>query len=278
MSEDFRWSIDELLVRYDLEPQLSDVFVEGQFDKEILTQALRATRDTAIYEVDVVDIPYELLQRHGLTSGNKQRVIALSKELAQLPSEALVKCLIDRDLDHWFGELTDSPRLRWTRFCSIESHFLTPEIVRDIVLTTGRAKISQAELFVASLFIVLKTLYGLRLTDRELKLGLKWVAVRKYLSSTNDSIEINVEKYVVAVLNANSQLAKKSEFLTSYEAWMIKLDCDVRLASRGHDYTELLAWAVVEFSGLKAFGQQSSIERLFVLLARSIESLTDELQ
>ena len=35
MMNDFRWTVEELLARYELEPELLDVFVEGGFDREV---------------------------------------------------------------------------------------------------------------------------------------------------------------------------------------------------------------------------------------------------
>jgi hypothetical protein len=152
MTEENRWSISELIARYELEPELIDVFVEGTFDREVLAQSVPRTRGgPAFYEIDTVDVKPALLAKHGLTSGNKQRVIALARELATLPAEAKVICLVDRDLDHWFGELLSTPRLKWTRYCSIESHFLTPATVIDVLITTGRAKIKRLETFINSL-------------------------------------------------------------------------------------------------------------------------------
>ncbi|WP_137895259.1 hypothetical protein [Ramlibacter sp. 2FC] len=279
MSDQTRWSIEELLARYDLEPQLADVFVEGSFDKEILSQVFnQSARRATFYEVDTVDVPPDLLRRHGLTSGNKQRLIALSKEFEALTSDASVVCLVDRDLDHWFGNISDTHRLRWTRFCCIESHFITREIVIDVALTTGASRIKQVDIFVISLFNVLKTLYAFRLADRELSLSLKWVALRKYLARDGDAVQLNTDKYVAATLGANAALAKKQEFAGSWNTWLTKLDGDVRLSARGHDYTELLAWAIGEFNGHKAFGQQAAVERLLVLLARSVPTISNELQ
>ena len=41
MSENTRWTINELRARYELEPTIRDVFVEGKFDQEILSSCLR---------------------------------------------------------------------------------------------------------------------------------------------------------------------------------------------------------------------------------------------
>lgn len=273
-----RWSVDELLVRYELEPQLADVFVEGTVDKEILSEVFsHLSREEIFYEVDTVNIPQELLLRHSLTSGNKQRVVALSRELENLKGHARVKCLVDRDLDHWFDEVKDTARLRWTRFCAIESHFITAEIVTDLVIKTASARVTDAKTLVDSLFEILKFLYALRLTDRELALSLRWVALKKYLVREGDALRIDNERYVTATLGSNAALAKKDAFVRAAQKWQLQLDCDVRLASRGHDYSELLAIAISEFGGHKAFKDQTAVERLFVLLAKSVPSLAQEL-
>jgi hypothetical protein len=81
-----------------------------------------------------------------------------------------------------------------------------------------------------------------------------------------------------AVLNSNAAMKKQSEFAKATEAWQQRLSCDVRLAFRGHDYTELLAWAVSEFNGQREFATAIAVERLFVLLARSVSSLGLEVQ
>lgn len=276
---DNKWTIEELLARYQLEPDLRDVFVEGTFDREVLTHHLKASNaGHAFYEVDTVDVPASVLKVYGLTSGNKQRVIALSNELSNAPVEAQVYCLVDRDLDHWFGKTENSARLRWTAFCSIENHFLNAETIRDVVMTTSRAKIVNFDAFVTSLMNVLRQLYALRLADRELSLNLKWITNRKYLSVDSGSIVFDLPRYTHAVLNASAATKKKSEFQKAVDAWQEKLDCDVRLACRGHDYTELLAWAVSEFKGQREFSTADAVERLFVLLARSVSSLAIEVQ
>lgn len=277
--QDIKWTIEELQARYHLEPELRDVFVEGMFDREVLTHHLRAS-DTGhtFYEIETVDVPASVLEVHGLTSGNKQRAIALSNELTSVPVGARVYCLVDRDLDHWFGKLESSARLRWTAFCSMESHFLNAETIRDVVVTTSRAKIANFDAFITSLLSVLRQLYALRLADRELGLNLKWIAYRKYLSTNSSAIAFNLQGYTQAVLNASSATKRRNDFQEAIDSWRQKFDCDIRLTCRGHDYTELLACAVSEFKGQRDFATAGAVERLFVLLARSVSSLADEVR
>jgi hypothetical protein len=279
MTQDNRWSIQELLARYDLEPELVDLFVEGAFDKEVLTQACASNiQRRAVYEIDSVDVPASVLAKHGLSHGNKQRVIALSKELAGIAKDAKVVCLVDRDLDHWFAPIENTHRLRWTLFCSLECHFMTAETIRDIAVTTGRAKIKQFDQFTEGLLSTIRALYALRLSDRELGLNLKWVALRKYLKRVDDSVVFDAARYSTALLASNAKSQTKGAFDTATADWIKKLTCDIRLSARGHDYTALLAWAISEFGGEKELASEVAVERLFVLLARSIGSLSAEIQ
>jgi len=274
-----RWTIPELIARYELEPELIDVFVEGSLDREILTQAVqRSSLGPMFYEVDSVNVSAELLKKYGMSSGNKQRVIALANELSGLPAAAKVTCLVDRDLDHWFTDLVGSNRLKWSMYCSLECHFLTPESVRDIAQTTARARIERLDTFQSSLLIALRTLFSLRLVDREMNLALSWTALRKYLSREGDAMVFDNTKYVTALLHANAKRTIAPEFLERQQTWIRKLNCDIRLSARGHDYTELLAWAISEFGGQKEFASEAAIERLFVLLSRSVQTVAAELQ
>jgi hypothetical protein len=274
-----KWTIQELLARYELEPELSDVFVEGKFDKEVLTQAFSLTSERfAFYEIDTVHVPKETVERYGLTSGNKQRVMALAKELVPVSQDARFICLVDRDLDHWFGEPSPAGRLRWTIHCSLELHFLTPEVIKDILITTGRAKVGDLALFATSVQAVLRSLYILRIADRQCAFSLTWVSPRRYLSKKGDMIEFDVDRYKMALLTSNGKSAQKAAFDRVCSDREKEFNCDVQSTARGHDFTTLMAWAMTEFSGYREFASESAIERLFVLLAKTVPTLQQEVR
>lgn len=279
MIQDNRWSIEELMARYDLEPDLMDLFVEGTFDKDVLNAAFsRGSQKPAIYEIDSVNVPESVLSKYGLSLGNKQRIIALSKELDGITQNAKVFCLADKDLDHWFFDIKNTSRLRWTSFCSIECHFLTKETIIDIAVTAGKAKIGDFDGFFESLTSTIRRLYALRLSDRELGLNLKWVALRKYLKRVGDLIVFDAEKYTSSLLSSNARLQKRKDFDAATEAWYTRLVGDIRMSARGHDYTELLAWSILEFGGAKELANETAVERFYVILARSIESICSEVR
>jgi hypothetical protein len=68
------------------------------------------------------------------------------------------------------------------------------------------------------------------------------------------------------------------KFCETYKIWITKIAGDIRLAARGHDFIDLLSWAVNEFKGLKDLAKQEIIERLLVARASSSSTLAMELQ
>ncbi len=98
-----RRTIDELVARYELEPELRDIYVEGHLDRSIIDWFLsrKNISDVKVYEIDTIEVPAELVEEKSVATGNKGRVIALCCELQDRIRRTLsVMCVIDRDFDH----------------------------------------------------------------------------------------------------------------------------------------------------------------------------------
>lgn len=264
-----RRSIEELLARYENEPNLQDVYVEGLFDKELFSVCLEAQGkfDEVIYDIDSVDVPKEILEEYSLTSGNKQRVIALAKRLSVISGNPSYRCIVDRDLDHWFSELESVPRLVWTDYASIELYFFTNEILGHILIKASKAKITDFELYVSSVIEVLKVMYAMRLVDKELGWAIEWLDPLKQLSVVSGEIRFNVEVYVRRLLDKNRRSGDLGVFQDCLDKWRRGLTGDPRGYIRGHDFVEMLAWTVKEFRGVKELQTSVAMERILVLIA-----------
>ena len=278
MSDEYRRSIPELKARFEFEPSLDDVFVEGSFDRDILDHCLqKASSHRVVYEIDSVDVPCTVVASHQLTSGNKQRVIALARELQIVGNQTCYVCLVDKDLDHWFGELEVTHGLKWTTYCSMELHFFTKEFLEDILLTTARAKIPDIDVLLESLSVVLQEMFVLRLVDRELGLKLDWIPIEKYITRTDGRIAFSESTYVTAVLSKSNHMGKLSAFTKAQKRWSDKVDGDPRDRVRGHDFIALVAWCLKKFKGQREFASEAAIERLLVLLAKDAKGILQQL-
>jgi hypothetical protein len=276
MSDIPRREISELLVRYELEPSIRDVFVEGQFDRDVLSRAAgtlsKAQRNLAIYSIDSVNVPSAHLVEYGLTDGNKQRLIALAKALAaRSPGQGYV-CVVDRDLDHWFDSIESIPGLRWTLYTSIELYFFSEERLREVLETAACASIPDWQAFFGSLRQALFELYALRLAERSLSLSLSWISFERCLERDGSRVSFDLAEFSRRLLNASSLGSRLLDWGKQVSAWTNAHVSDVRMAIRGHDLIDLLAWSVRKFSGRRQFADAVSIERLLVLLAdREVE-------
>lgn len=262
-----RRTIREIVVRYELEPELKDVYVEGSFDVELISGCLRhcGQQEIRVYDIGTIDISYELLARHGLTEGNKQRVIVLAAELAEIKGQ--FRCLVDKDLDHWFGNIKCIPRLHWTAYCSLELHFLAEKDVKSMLVEVAKIRVASWDAFFSSFVRALSYLYALRLADRELNLNIDWVEFDKCLRAKNGEIEFDLPSYIDKLIHKNRIHTIREGLNSSAHNWTERFVGDYRNFVRGHDLIDLMAWCIRNFNGLKELSSSICIERTLVLLA-----------
>jgi hypothetical protein len=271
MSDLPRWTIADLTARYALEPALRDVFVEGGFDVAILRRVFEKSNDSKriVYNIDSVDINHQMLETHGFTEGQKQGVIVLAIELESLPDICAFRCLADRDLDHWFGELKQVTRLIWTEYCSIEIYFFSDDIIKDLIITVANSSIDDWEAFTKSFIFVLAELYSIRLALRELNSDVGWLSPERCMEMTGSTINFKFEDYIERLLNRGFG-GIGSELNTSITLWRDRLNGDNRNFIHGHDFVNLLVWVIRQSKGLRQFADSEVLKRLLILKAGEI--------
>lgn len=274
-----RRSIEDIKTRYFVEPTLRDVYVEGDFDKRALNSWCEKNAEKLIvsYEIDSVDIPFEILEKYGLTEGRKQRVIALAKELEELQCDNY-KCLVDKDLDHWFDAIEDIPQLVWTDYSSLEMYFFSESLIKTILVDISNSKINDWSAFYDSFLLVLKQLYSIKLTDRAMGINGNWCDIRKSLSSPKGTLIFDSIGYINKNLISFGIKSRSDEFISAFTEWFEKLDCDPRLCIRGHDFVELMYSAVKEYKGMKNFQDAEALQCMLLAFIDDIELLVQRLR
>lgn len=272
----YRRTVDELIARYELEPELKDVYVEGSFDCELLHSHFRAPEYNGItfYEVDTVHIPADAIIAQGLTEGQKQRLIVMARALSKL-TRSKCRFIVDRDLDHWLDITEDTNRLVWTRYTSIDAYYFSDAFAHEFLIRTAKCKISSLREYMDSLASTLSVLYAMRLADASLCLSLSWISIDKCLSRRDNRIIFDRDEYSRRLLNANGHGKRLDEFAKSTRAWERKFSGDCRHFIRGHDFVYLLAYTVNKFGGVAEFSSTTAIERILILVAPSISDLSE---
>lgn len=279
MSDLPRRTIDDIKTRYFVEPTLRDIYVEGYFDRLALNSWCEKNEEKNFvpYEIDSVDIPFDILKKYGLTEGNKQRVIALAKELDELQCDSY-RCLVDKDFDHWLDTIEQIPKLIWTDFSSLEMYFFSEQLIKRILVDMSDSKIKDWDAFYTSFVVVLKQLYCIKLSDRILNIGGDWCDIKKSLTSSKNTLTFDYSGYIKKNLISFGKSAELSNFIVLFDEWFIKLDCDPRLCIRGHDFVDLMSSAIKEYKGMKNFQEAEALQRMLLAFIDEIDILIHQLR
>ena len=243
-----RRTLKELVARYELEPDLCDIYVEGSSDKAVLDDFFEAfdRTDVAVYAIDSVEVPSSRLEAERVSNNNRGRVIALARYLSRaLDRTPRVTCVIDADFDHVLGISEPCSLVVTTDYTSMDMYYFESRILRKFLrFCVGDFLLDESEL-VAVVQPVLEKLFFIRLANFLLDLCLTELSFDRCCLFREKTIAFDVDDYVQRYLHRNRKADRLSEFwqvVAQHERDAAALD--TRMKMHGHDFTELLAWLI----------------------------------
>lgn len=244
-----RWTIEELVERYELESELRDFFVEGPSDVHLLNWFLRQTADNdfAVYDIDSVEIPDDVLAGMGFASDCKQElVIALAHELIQRsPEIAQATCVADRDFDIVLDRNYSVACLLVTDYTCMEMYTWEDRIVSKFLTLAIFGLPYPVGQVMAEVSEVLQELFVICLANKELGWGMKWPKDPfRHLSFNAGQVAFNAAAFIRSYLMANSRMRAINEFTAQVQSVRARLTDEPRNQMRGHDCTQVLAWYI----------------------------------
>lgn len=247
MAEIPRRTIDELLQRYELEPDIADIFVEGSSDQNLIRWILDRSGNSrvSVYEIDTVDVPMEEVTRRGFTSrGNRQEVITLACKLSEAGvSPHQVACIADRDFDTVRGQEWIQPVLIFTDYANMEMYLFNADVLGKFLLFTWNGAALDPQETLDALAPALQALFLMRLANDELGLCLDWPKnPHTCCSLEGRAIHLDQSSFAQRWLSAHGEYNRRSEFLDTVQRYRCLCREDPRYQMNGHDYTALLAW------------------------------------
>lgn len=238
--------LDEIIVRYQLHPELCDVYVEGEEDQGLVAWFLHqhGRHTVSVYPISAVTIPAAVVIGHGLEHpSNRNGVIALALELeANCGKDIRVTCIADSDFDFVTGITKSSDLLLYTDYTSIEMYAFTPTVVDKLIRllapriqTTGSEALDRIQ-------DTLQTFFALRLANKLLQFGLTWVDTEKCTVLTQGYPAFDIAEYSRRYLNTKGKRKDEETFNAQVIDIRNKFLSDVRCQIRGHDFVEMLTW------------------------------------
>jgi hypothetical protein len=242
------------------------VYVEGAFDAGMVSEVLKQAgcSNAAVYEISTVDVPLDILAKHGLPDGNKGRVIALCLELdALVRAPKQVTGLVDRDYDAFMGRAYTGRLLTFTDYACMEMYCFEEAVLERFCRLFVRKNGGLAAQLVAALAPVLQDLFFIRTVNEVLQLGLTWLDADKQCVVRREGLglELNQDKFVQKYLNKGEMISEKARFDAELVAIRAMASGDVRHHMHGHDFICLLAKCLHTIVRNKNLADADVIER-----------------
>jgi hypothetical protein len=256
MEDEKRRKLDELVARYELEPSLHDVYVEGLTDKCIIQWFLEEsnldTENVAVYEIDTIDIPTDRLFALGLNDNNRSRVIFLACQLQSLFEGSLppVICIADKDFDNLIASShIESELLLFTDYTSIEMYLFDSNIIEKFLRLALRKDDLEAVNIIKNIGPILEEMFLFRAANQSLSYGMEWLlpsALKGCFKKIRkgDPLEFDSNDFVDKYLNKNNRTSEKIAFLDKVKELRNKNISEIRNKIRGHDFIQLFCWYI----------------------------------
>lgn len=242
-------TLEEIFLRYELEPDIKDLYVEGVNDKKFIDWFLnlKERRDICVYTIDTVVLPLSISKE--INKNNKKKVIVFSNELSNHADSPYlnVKCIIDRDCDTYLSKIVDNTYIEYTDYNSMESYFINIEFINKYVTLAINGLPFSTQTFYDELVGVLQSIFLIRLTNEALEWNLDWLStIHKYLKWNNNSFEFEKDRFIDNLLRSNSKgnPAQITTFKEKMKELQTILEDDVRYNIRGHDFTQLFLYSL----------------------------------
>jgi hypothetical protein len=240
-----RRTIDELLVRYELEPTLMDLYVEGPTDHALFGWYVRRSRleGVAVYSIDTIEVPSSEVRTRGLENNARGRTIALSSIFqdhfgAERPK---IGCIVDADMNHFLGIPTSNDFLEYTDFTGLEMYLYDAKILSKFLdLYVRSSTVPSKEIFEA-ITPVLQELFLIRLCNEMLQLGLPYLSFERCCTVRGLKLSFDREDYITRYLSKGQALQERERFTECIEKHRGSLSEEPRKQINGHDFLALLS-------------------------------------
>jgi len=281
MEQAYRRTIDELITRYHLEPELRDLYVEGPSDKMLFLCFFEYLKceHVEIFEIDTVNIQDSLINKLRLQSRNRDRVIALSLELDRLlqGNVECLACVADSDFDFLLGRTHDSRYLLYTDYTSVDLYFWSEDVVDRFFKLGVRRLASDPKRLLANFAAVLQEVFSIRAANEKLGWGLQWIQFTRSCSIEDNLVVFDADKFIEKYLSKNRRRQQLKEFIDACNQLRAVNVATCKQRIRGGDFFELLGWYALKQIGSRARKYRDpDVVRAIILPTVNLNLLADE--
>lgn len=245
-----RRAINELSTRYELNPDISDVYVEGHIDKALVDWFLGEYHRTRwrVYPIDTVYVPTDLVSSHNLDIGERGEVIAFAMELHQRLEHVDCQkpiCIADSDALYLLGETVDCPLCMLTDFTCLEMYLFNSRVLGKFLRLFTRTPRLDSATILNEMAPILTLLYVIRAVAHRWPVPFSVFAnFYRCCSKRGATVELDARDLISRSLQPlpAGERPTVDEVLSQVEQLLPRVPSDPRFAIRGRDFVLLLAW------------------------------------
>lgn len=243
-----RRKLSELEFIYKQNQNLRDVYVEGEFDCNLIKWFFRecGIEHVNVYPISSIEIPDGDIVRVGLDANNRERVVYLSGFLREKNVEKAA-CVIDADFSRILPSGKSVPPLFETDYSCIEMYFFNNSNLSKFLTLSCQKSGWPTELVLDALRLVLENFFLYRAANRELKWRMDWLdKIGDVKIIKGWSLDLKHDSFITRLLNKNCRLKERNKFEKYVENIRNCLTSDPRNQMNGHDFLALLTWYIRE--------------------------------
>lgn len=281
-----RRELAELYAKYDLHPNLMEIYVEGEFDYTFLSLFLEeiGAQNSTVVCIDDIEIDNTVTDRFKLNGGsNKNRVLGLAGLLDERykTRPTNVCCLVDVDLDLILAKQKIFHHAVYTDYNCLEMYLLNRvTIKRFLVLGCGLDEAACVEFFQLA-ELILPVQFALRAVNESAKIFKATLEFETGLTKKKKFSTFDASHYCNAYINYYSLGKRRAEIVSEFTSISARLPPDMRNCINGHDFVHLLFEFIYLKGSLKLHDKaKSEVQyggRLIAMAANLKQLLTDAL-
>lgn len=251
---------EELLTKYDLEPALVDIYVEGAEDESFYGYHLeKMGKQFRFVDISTIDFPECLdLTKYDLENNNRDKIIYILKIINEAIPQNNIFGIIDRDILQYTRDLNNLPQnLFLTDFSCIEMYFLCPRSIAKVQQQTfhfiTEEIINKLQLLTANFSLIV-------IAEKKLDLSIQKISSdklynSKYMDFNNFSFDL--DKYLRGCLTL-SGLSKEYNSINNEidKVKPIILSENPTIFINGHNFINILTGFISQHKQFKHIKEQ----------------------
>lgn len=253
--------IDTLLLKYSLEPDCRDLYVEGSTDKAVFDWCVKENILSSFDIYDIDSVNFDSIDSSINFKGNREKVIELTTIVNSKISGMLdpLRGLIDADFDIILNNYIVNRFILYTDYANLDMYCFRESILDN--LFSAYLRINFNHLIFLNICEVMQELFVLRLNCMQSNPPIKFITPARSCTLNGDLISFNRLNYIGKLLHRRQNSPEVLNFSNEVDERCALLTEDPRNQIHSHDLINILSWYARKMNVERTLYNETAISR-----------------